>query len=403
MVATYQYFTMQERRPLHITRVSFRAGWLTRAAAPPAGMRDFVTRSTNQDSAAPTVDALHREAGALIDRALPPLLDELDGGAPLLRRMCAYHLGMVDADGDAMPPGPRALVQGKRMRPQLALLSCAAAGGAMSDAAPLAAAIELLHNFTLIHDDIQDRSPNRRHRPTVWRLWGDAQAINAGDALFATAQIGVLDSRSPAVGPDGLLAIARAFNRVTIDIVRGQVLDLEFEGRRDVSPEAYLDMIAGKTAAIVRFAAWAGALLGGAGDEVASHFGAFGQALGLGFQIRDDALGIWGAAEQTGKDTADDIRRRKQALPVLLLRRTASDADRAELDRIFAEPEVPEAEVERVLALLGQYGIAGEVEARVREAHDTAVAELDALPAGADPDAIAALRALIDRMAVRSA
>ena len=147
-----------------------------------------MTRSTNQDSAAPAVDALHREAGALIDRELPPLLDELDGSAPLLRRMCAYHLGMVDADGTAMPPEGRGLVQGKRMRPQLALLCCAAAGGAMADAAPLAAAIELLHNFTLIHDDIQDRSPNRRHRPTVWRLWGDAQAINAGDALFATAR-----------------------------------------------------------------------------------------------------------------------------------------------------------------------------------------------------------------------
>lgn len=359
-----------------------------------------MTRSTNPDTAARDVEALHREASSLIDRELASLLDELDGSAPLLQRMCAYHLGMTDAEGATVPTAERSPLQGKRMRPQLALLCCAAAGGQMADAAPLAAAIELLHNFTLVHDDIQDRSPNRRHRPTVWRLWGDAQAINCGDALFAAAQIGVLacDGRSAP-----LLEIARAFNRMTIDIVRGQVLDLGFEGRRDVSPEAYLEMIGGKTAAIVRFAAWAGALLGGADDGVAAHFGAFGEALGLGFQLRDDALGVWGAAEETGKDTADDIRRRKQALPVILLRQAASDADRAELDRIFAGPAVPETDVERVLAMLAGYRIADEVEARVREAHDTAVAELDALPPGTDPDAIAALRALTDRMAARSA
>ncbi len=366
-------------------------------------MRDTVRTSTDQKTTPPDIDSLHREASTLIDRELTALLGELDGAAPLLRHMCAYHLGIVDAEGNAIPAERRPLLQGKRMRPQLALLCCAAAGGAMADAAPLAAAIELLHNFTLVHDDIQDRSPNRRHRPTVWRLWGDAQAINAGDALFAAAQIGVLTSDSPSVGPDGVLSIARAFNRMTIDIVRGQVLDIEFEGRRDVTPEAYLDMIAGKTAAIVRFAAWAGALLGGASNEVATHFGAFGEALGLGFQLRDDALGVWGAAEETGKDTADDIRRRKQSLPMLLLRRAAGDADRAELDRIFAEAEVSEADVERVLELLARYRIADEVEARVREAHDTAVTELDALPRGTDAHAISALHALIDRMAVRSA
>lgn len=352
---------------------------------------------------ASAIDALHAEASTLIDRELASLVDELDGAAPLLRRMCAYHLGMIDAEGAAVPATERRQIQGKRMRPQLALLCCAAAGGEMAAAAPLAAAIELLHNFTLVHDDIQDRSPNRRHRPTVWRLWGDAQAINAGDALFAAAQVGVLASRAPAVGPEGVIEIARAFNRMTIDIVRGQVLDLGFEGRRDVAPEAYLEMIGGKTAAIVRFAAWAGARLGGADEAVASHFGAFGEALGLGFQIRDDALGVWGAAEETGKDTADDIRRRKQALPVLLLRRAASDDDRAELDRVFAEPTVSESGVERVLAMLARYRIADEVEARVRRAHDTAVAELDALPPGTDGAAIAALRALTDRMAGRSA
>ncbi len=375
----------------------------TRVAIPPEGMRDIVRTSIDQKTTAPEIAALHRKASALIDRELAALLEELDGAAPLLRHMCAYHLGIVDAEGNAIPAERRPRLQGKRMRPQIALLSCAAAGGALPAAAPLAAAIELLHNFTLVHDDIQDRSPNRRHRPTVWRLWGDAQAINAGDALFAAAQIGVFGGESPAADPERLIAISRAFNRMTVDIVRGQVLDIGFEGQRDVSPEAYLEMIRGKTAAIVRFAAWAGALLGGASDDIATHFGGFGEALGLGFQLRDDALGVWGAAAETGKDTADDIRRRKQALPALLLRRAATDTDRAELDRVFTGPVVSESDVELVLEMLDRYKVADDVEARVREAHDTAVAELDALAPGADPVAIAALRALIDRMSVRSA
>jgi geranylgeranyl diphosphate synthase type I len=362
-----------------------------------------VTRTTEDTATARATDALHAEAQALIDGELTALLGELDGIAPLLQRMSAYHLGMLDDAGAPIPSGARLRIQGKRMRPELALLACAAAGGDMRVAAPLAAAIELLHNFTLVHDDIQDRSPNRRHRPTVWRRWGDAQAINAGDALFAAAQIGVLGTRSPAVTVDALLEIARAFNRMTIDIVRGQVLDIDFEGRHDVTPEAYLTMIGGKTGAIVRFAAWAGALVGGATDTEASHFAAFGEALGVGFQLRDDALGVWGAAEETGKDTADDIRRRKQSLPVILLRAAASEPDRDALDLVFSGDTVTEKDVSLVLTMLSRYDIASEVEARVRRAHDDAVAALDALPRGTNDAALDALLALTDRMAVRSA
>lgn len=193
------------------------------------------------------------EATDHIDRAIDTLLQELDVNADLLHRMAAYHFGKITPSGAPVDEDDQRRIQGKRMRPLIAVLSSVAAGGTPADAAPLAAAIELLHNFTLIHDDIQDRSPNRRHRSTVWRIWGDAQAINAGDALFAAAQIGVLDTPSPHITTDRLLEIARAFNRMTIDIVRGQVLDLEFEGRDDVSPDDYLDMIRGKTAAIVRF------------------------------------------------------------------------------------------------------------------------------------------------------
>lgn len=346
----------------------------------------------------------HLQARAIehIDREIDRLLGELDGNAALLPRMATYHFGMVTPSGAPVPTDEQRRIQGKRMRPLVAVLSCVASGGAPQDAAPLAAAIELLHNFTLIHDDIQDRSPNRRHRSTVWRVWGDAQAINAGDALFAAAQIGVLDTASPHISADEALVIARAFNRMTIDIVRGQVLDLEFEGQYDVSPDNYLDMIRGKTAAIVRFSAWAGSLLGGASVETAERFARFGEALGLGFQVRDDALGIWGATAKTGKDTADDIRRRKQSLPVLLLREAAAPEDREALDRMYGGDRVAEDDVVAVLSMLESYDIAREVERRVRAYHEDAVATLDSLSTAAAPDALAALRALTDRMAARS-
>ncbi|HEV2128039.1 MAG TPA: polyprenyl synthetase family protein [Thermomicrobiales bacterium] len=349
-----------------------------------------------------TGTGLQDRAAEVIDQEIDTLLSEVDGEAPLLHRMVGYHLGLLASDGTPVHVDERRRLQGKRLRSSIALLVCTAAGGEIEDAGPLAAAIELLHNFTLVHDDIQDRSPARRHRPTVWRIWGDAQAINAGDALFAASQIGLLNTASPHVSPDHLLTISRAFNRMTIDIVRGQVLDLGFEGRSDVSVDAYLTMIEGKTAAIVQFAAWAGALLGGADIATARQYAAFGRALGLGFQIRDDALGVWGTVEATGKDPADDIRRRKQSFPVILLRAAASRADREALDGIFANDRIAEEEVASVLSMMETYDISRQVEERVRAWHDDAVATTDTLAATAEPRALDTLRHLIDRMADRS-
>ncbi|MGI8482792.1 MAG: polyprenyl synthetase family protein [Thermomicrobiales bacterium] len=186
-------------------------------------------------------------SGDELDQLLAPELEhalgEMDGQAPMLPRMARYHLGMVDSSGAVIPADDRVQMQGKRIRPLLAVLSCVAAGGTAQAAAPIAAAIELLHNFSLVHDDIQDRSPNRRHRATVWRVWGDAQAINVGDALFAASHLAVLHTPRDVVSPEMLLELAMAFNQMTIAIVRGQVLDLEFEGRGDIQPDDYLDMI----------------------------------------------------------------------------------------------------------------------------------------------------------------
>ena len=340
-----------------------------------------------------------------VDAAIQPHLDRAVAtlGAPdaLLSRMARYHLGEIAADGTKTTDEVRRGSRGKRLRPAVALLSCAAAGGDEAMAAPVAAAIELLHQFTLIHDDIQDESPTRRHRETVWTLWGVGQAINAGDAVHACAHIalyGLVEA-----GVDGTLAmrLANAYDLMTIEIVRGQTRDLGFEGRDDVSPADYLDMIAAKTSAIIEYAARAGALIAGSDAGTADLFGRFGLSLGIGFQIQDDLLGIWGDAAETGKAAADDIRRRKQSLPILLLRAAASPADRERLAKLYAVPEVDGDGVGDVLALLERYGIRQQVEEQVLGYHDAARdALLDAARPGDNPGRDALLT-MVDQLALR--
>lgn len=337
---------------------------------------------------------------AEIGVAMRSAVDELDRSAPDLAGMARYHLGWVTPDFRPVAPG--AVDQGKRLRPMLALLCCQAAGGRREQAAPLAAAIELLHNFTLVHDDIQDRSPTRRHRPTVWTLWGAAQAINAGDALFAAAHLALYQLRERNVPDSLVLDLLAAFERMTLDIVSGQVLDLSFENRRDVAAETYLTMISGKTAAIVEYAAWAGALIGGASADEARRWAEFGLALGLGFQVQDDLLGVWGAASVTGKAEADDIRRKKQSLPVILLLAAVNERDRAELLELYAGDEVQPAGVRRVLQLMERYSVRSLVEERVRAYHDDALLALERACPGDQNAARAVLVSKVESLASRA-
>lgn len=326
-------------------------------------------------------------------------LRALDGGSPLLAGMVRYHLGFANLALQAIDP--RSIDRGKRIRPAVTLLVADAAGGAPHLAAPVAAAIELLHNFTLIHDDIQDESETRRHRPTVWRQWGTAQAINAGDALFAVAHLPLYGL--PAAGLDATrtLAVLEGFERMTIAIVAGQTRDLGFETRSDVTADEYLTMITGKTSAIIEFAAWAGALVAGASAATATRWGAFGLQLGLGFQIHDDLLGIWGTQAETGKRQADDIRRRKKSYPILLLRDRLPAPERATLDAIFVQETIAETAVERVLDMLDRYAVREDVERAVAAYHDAATALLEEL--ATKPRSRERLQALVEQLATRTA
>ncbi len=307
-----------------------------------------------------------------------------------------YHLGQADSLFQ-----PARLDSGKRIRPRVCVMTCEAFGGDEAHALPVAAAIEMIHNFTLIHDDIQDGSNLRRHRPSVWSLWGEAQAINAGDALFALAHLMLNSTRKQGVDSATVLDLSTELHRTTLRIVEGQVLDLGFESRRDVTASEYLTMIGGKTAAIIRYAAFAGAMVARAGSDVVPRIADFGQSLGVGFQIRDDLLGVWGKPEVTGKPEADDIRRRKKSLPILLLHDRLSDGDWEYVSELYRQPELTSQEVSTILNLLEQYEVQPLVQAEVQRWHDRAIEHLYA----AIPDAFARVRlenladSLVERIA----
>lgn len=355
----------------------------------------------------PATDALaaslsgNSRVDALIQPHIDAAIGELGSPSSLMSIMARYHLGQIDADGQPSTPEIVRVSQGKRLRPAVALLSCAAAGGDQAQAAPVAAAIELLHQFTLIHDDIQDESPTRRHRPTVWKNWGIGQAINAGDAMHATAHLALYRLIDTGVDVRLAMRLAGEYDRMTIEIVRGQVRDLGFEGRDDVTPGDYLDMISGKTSAIIRYAAMAGALIAGVDDETADAFARFGLSLGIGFQIQDDMLGIWGAAEQTGKAAADDIRRRKQSLPILLLRSAVDGTQRQLLDALYHGVEIDQAGIDQVLGLLDAYGVRAMIEAQVQTYHDEARTCLLVATADGDNPARDALLKIVEQLAIR--
>jgi geranylgeranyl diphosphate synthase, type I len=314
-------------------------------------------------------DALMRQ---VVDEAEHSAVDTFKTNDPSLYGMIRYHLGWVDERFSQVHADP-----GKRIRPAVCLLSTGAAGGNPEQAVPVAAGIELLHNFTLMHDDVQDRSALRRGRPTVWQLWGEAQAINAGDATFALSQLAVLRAVDRGMSPETLSGIVEAFNRMTLKIVEGQVLDLGFEQRSTVSADDYLRMISGKTAAIVAFATWAGARVADCSATTCERFHEFGQALGLGFQVRDDFLGIWGEDSETGKQSGDDIRGRKQSIPIIMLLEAVSDRQRDELQRIYRQPEITDDNVDTVREMLDEYGVSSRLQKLTTTYHDQALSLIE--------------------------
>ncbi len=302
------------------------------------------------------------------------LRDHLSRPEPaVLYRMARYHLGWEEKDGT---PADHS---GKGLRPSLCFLACEAAGGDWRRALPAAAAVELVHNFSLVHDDIQDRDRKRRDRPTVWSIWGEAQAINAGDALLALARLALLRLEETGVPAETMVRAARILDERTLEMVEGQVMDLTFEERLQVEQEAYLEMIARKTGALFDGALSLGALIGGGAAAVVGAMGRCGRQLGIAFQVRDDMLGAWGAENRTGKQPAADIRRRKKSLPVIHAFSQAQGSALDELRRIYGKPGLDDADVSRVLVRLDEAGAQAYCARVATEHREAALAELDAI------------------------
>jgi geranylgeranyl diphosphate synthase type I len=226
--------------------------------------------------------------------------------------MMHYHMGWTDETFNPINhPG------GKRVRPLICLLTCQAAGADWQMAIPAAASLEIVHNFTLVHDDVEDASPTRRGRPTVWNIWGISHAVNSGDAMFALAHEALSREIDLGVPAEIVVKALRRLDQMCVELTKGQYADLIFETRAEVTIQEYLAMIGGKTAALLSLSCELGALIAGCDESVVSHYAAFGRDLGLAFQVRDDILGIWGDETAIGKSAATDIVTRKKSLPVI--------------------------------------------------------------------------------------
>ena len=264
-----------------------------------------------------------------------------------------YHLGWVEQDGGT---AASASSQGKALRPTLCLFACEAVASGSERALPAAAALELIHNFSLLHDDIQDQDLERRHRPTAWSLWGIPRALVAGNAMHSTGDLAVLREEQRGVSAEALLRVSEILTDSYMAMIEGQCLDLEFEGRTDITTEEYLHMIACKTGALIRCGLEAGAVLADGDDAAVRAFARFGEGVGRAFQIRDDYLGIWGDEATLGKATGNDIRRRKKSYPVVYALERASGTALEDMQRIYAQEELEEDDVQRVLAILDEVG-----------------------------------------------
>ncbi|WP_447007703.1 family 2 encapsulin nanocompartment cargo protein polyprenyl transferase [Saccharothrix isguenensis] len=256
----------------------------------------------------------------------PALRASVDGLPASMRHVAGYHLGWWDEHGDQTnSPG------GKAIRPVLALLAAEAVGGSAIDAVPAAAAVELVHNFSLLHDDVLDRDLTRRHRPTAWHVFGVHSAILGGDAMLASAfdVLAASDHRAALTG-------VRMLNASVMDLVDGEHADVAFEARHDIDLAECVAMVERKTAGLLANACGLGALFGGAGPAEVAGLRDFGLRMGVAFQHVDDLLGIWGDPVVTGKPVHGDLHARKKSLPVVAALTSGTPAGR-ELAVLYQE------------------------------------------------------------------
>ncbi len=341
-----------------------------------------------------TADDILTHYRTLVQEDIERLLDARPDRA--LYRIVRYHLGLADAEGRRGRAGG-----GKAVRGTLCVLCCEAAGGRLEVALPAASAVELLHAFTLLHDDIADRDELRRGRPAAWRLWGAGRAMTAGDAVFALANLALARLGELGVPAERTAAALNELNRAALAVCEGQDLDLSYEGRDDVTVADYLDMVSLKTASLFAAAARTGALAAGAPPATVQALDDYGRRLGTAYQIRDDLLGIWGEAAELGKPVGSDLRRNKRSLPVVLaLTQASPEASRRVAERLRAA-DLSDEDTASLAAELEAIGARARCEQLAQEAAHQALSRLE--ETALSPGPAANLRALaVDLLKRRS-
>ncbi len=312
------------------------------------------------------------------------VVEDRDASTVGVYEMIRYHLGL---DGD---DGPR----GKRMRPLLGLLAFMSITGDHRAALPGAAAVELGHNFSLVHDDIEDGDVERRHRPTLWTLHGVPQAINTGDLIFSLSRVALHRLTDLGFSDTKVLRLMRLYDETCVKLCEGQYLDIATSASDEpMSVELYFDMIGRKTAALISASIEAGALLATDDDEVIARYRRFGWSLGLAFQVNDDLLGIWGQEQATGKEPTD-LARHKKTLPVIYAIQHGSSEDRRRLSDLYLTGDPDAADVADIIDILDRTGAREYTRGEARRHRDAALAELDAMQ-HLDPAARAQLVGII--------
>jgi len=324
--------------------------------------------------AAPSDDAIFEPILAAIGAEMRAIRAEQTPVAPMLWAIVDYQFGW-DLPPEAATEARRAA--GKRIRPLLMALVAQAVGGDYRPVLPAAAALEMLHNFTLIHDDVMDHSPERRHRPAVWTRWGIPQAINVGDGLYALSNLAMARLLRAGVAPHKVVRAVETLSQACLWTCEGQVLDIDFETRDHITPDEYLTMIAHKSGALIEAAARLGALISTDDEAVITAYGEFARSLGIAFQIRDDALGIWGEEALTGKSASSDLRHKKKSYPVLVAFARATPGDRAALRALYARDALDDDAIATVLAILARVDARGETDRVAQEQYHRALAALE--------------------------
>ncbi len=315
---------------------------------------DAPTTSSTGSAKPTTLPAFFARYQGMIDTALRAELDGLDLPVYETHR---YYMGWTEVDGTPSSGS----VAGKRLRPTLALLAAEAAGGDPQSAMPVAVALEYVHNFSLIHDDLEDRDRIRHHRPTVWAVWGEPTAIVSGNAMLKVADRAISKLAEHGASPEVTLEAQHSLTANYLRMMEGQYLDIQFESRPSVTVDEYLDMIERKTGALIETAVYLGSFVGrpgGPNSAFSQGLRSVGYELGRIFQIRDDILGVWGGQE-TGKPVGADIQRKKKALPAVHALDNAQGAARTRITEIFAREELEGQDVEDVLQIMEELDTQG--------------------------------------------